>query len=122
MNYNESTEESFNHIPEIPKEKFQFVSFNETEEITFAGKTKGYFADCMTRFFTNKTSVLCFVIIFILILYSIFAPIFSKYKISDKDAYYAYVNPSFMKHETQVVNQQTYDYLINSPGAVVKVG
>ena len=120
MNYNESAEGSFNHIPEIPKEKFQFVSFNETEKITFAGKTKGYFADCMTRFFTNKTSVLCFVIIFILILYSIFAPIFSKYKISDKDAYYAYVNPSFMKYETQVVNQQTYDYLINIPGAVVK--
>lgn len=122
--------ENFEIPLDIPKEKFEFVQNNQSiSEIKLQTKPVGYFKDAMTRFATNKGSVICFFIILLLILYAIFAPIFSRYKISDKDAYYAYASPKnqlFTKlnfwdgcKKTEV-NLATYQYYSNIPGAIKK--
>lgn len=128
MNYNNISDSDF---PKIDKSKFTFVQLNQTiTEEKFQTKTSGYFKDAMTRFAKNKGSLICFFIIMILILYAIFAPIFSEYKISDKDGYYAYVSPKCSLFENTFfwngssnseVNEQTFDYLNNIPGAIKKV-
>ena len=114
----------------IPSEKFEFVNKGERlTDVKLQTKPVGYFRDAMGRFATNKASVICFAIICILVLYAIFAPIFSPYKISTRDAYYAYVTPRnnlFLKAgfwdggKNMEVNQQTYDYLKNIPGCIIK--
>lgn len=117
-------------ILNIPKEKFEFVQKNQNlSEIKLQTKPVGYFKDAMIRFAKNKGSVICFFIILVLILYAIFAPIFSKYKISDKDGYYAYASPKnqlFSKlnfwdgcKKTEV-NLATFQYYSNIPGAIKK--
>ena len=79
---------------EIPKEKFTFVQKDaELKEQKLTTKPTGYFQDAMIRFAKNRGSVICFFIILTLVLYAILAPFFSKYKISDRDGYYAYATP-----------------------------
>ncbi len=115
----------------IPKEKFQFVQkdvkLHDKELVT---KPIGYFQDAMRRFAHNKGSVVCAIILAILVVYAIFAPILSKYEPSEKDAYYAYALPKLTTKfdlgfwngcSTQEMNQQTYDYYSNIPGAIAKV-
>ncbi len=117
-------------IINIPKEKFEFVKNNQNlSEKTLQTKPVGYFKDAIIRFAKNKGSVICFFIILLLILYAIFAPIFSRYKISDKDGYYAYASPKnqlFAKLnfwdgcKKMEVNLATYQYYSNIPGAIKK--
>lgn len=119
-----------NFETDIPKEKFNFVQKdNIIQEQSFQTKPTGYLKDALTRFVTNRGSVICFFVILVLFLYAFFAPIFSPYKITDKDAYYAYVTPKnnlFSKLgfwdgcKNAEVNLQTYQYLSNIPGAVKK--
>lgn len=118
-------------IINIPKEKFTFVKFDEKKvQPVLTEKPVGFFKDAMIRFATNRGSVICFFIIVVLILYAIFAPVFSTYSISDKDGYYAYVSPknTFFQRfgfwdgtETVEINRQNYDYLLNIPGAIKKL-
>ena len=117
-------------IPQIPKEKFTFVyKEQKLEQSNLSAKPVGYFKDAMKRFATNKGSVICFFIILVLVLYAVFAPVFSKYKISDKDGYYAYAAPRnslFAKTnfwdgcKVMEVNLATYQYYSNIPGAIKK--
>jgi oligopeptide transport system permease protein len=116
---------------DIPREKFVFVQ--RKEQITGLDlKTKpvGYFTDAFHRFVRNRGSVICGGIITVLILYALLVPFFSPYKVSDKDGYYSFALPKNMFTarlgfwdgcSRQFVNQQTYDYLENIPGAVVSL-
>ncbi len=118
------------NIPEIPKEKFEFINKGERlTDIKLQTKPISFFEDAMKRFVTNKGSVICFAIIVVLILYAILGPVFSPYTVSTRDAYYAYVTPKCQLlsklgiwdgTKKMEVNQQTYDYLSNIPGAIVK--
>ncbi len=118
------------NIPAIPKEKFAFVHVEDTScEPVLTTKTAGYFKDALTRFATNKGSVVCFFIILTLCLYAFLGPLFSPYKITDKDGYYSYVTPKsrlFSKFgfwdgcRKTDVNLATYQYYSNIPGAVKK--
>ncbi|MCR5764111.1 MAG: ABC transporter permease [Treponema sp.] len=115
---------------DIPKEKFVFIQNDSIiREQPLQSKPSGYLKDALTRFVTNRGSVICFFIILILFLYAFFAPVFSPYKITDKDPYYAYATPknAFFSSlgiwdgcKKAEVNLQTYQYLSNIPGAVKK--
>ncbi|MBE6353408.1 ABC transporter permease [Treponema sp.] len=127
MNYENQTDPC---SIKIDKSKFKFVQLNNTlGECKLQTKPTGYFKDAMIRFAKNRGSVICFFIIIALILYAVFAPVFSSYKISDKDGYYAYASPKCSLFENTAfwngcsiteVNEQTFDYLNNIPGAVKK--
>lgn len=125
---------STNDILNIPKEKFTFIHADDGaedffEEEIFSAKPTGYFKDAISRFVKNKGSVVCFFIIMVLVLYAFLAPVLSPYKISDRDGYYAYATPRaelFSKStfwsgtKKMEVNEKTYQYLQNIPGAVTK--
>ena len=85
----------------IPAEKFAFVQENEKlRDKELQTKARSFFADAMLRFSKNKSSVIAAYILLFLILFAIFAPVFSIYKITDTDRLYinypAYV-PSISK-------------------------
>ncbi|MBR1911241.1 MAG: ABC transporter permease [Treponema sp.] len=115
---------------DIPLEKFAFVQQDQIlKEQHFQTKPTGYLKDALTRFVTNRGSVICFFIILVLFLYAFIAPVFSPYKITDKDAYYAYATPKnnlfaplgfWDGCKTIEVNMQTYQYFSNIPGAIKK--
>lgn len=64
---------------ELTAEDFQFIQMDEKiHDKKFETKAVGYLGDAIRRFSRNKTSVVAFVILVIIILFSIFAPIFSK--------------------------------------------
>ncbi len=117
-------------INNIPKEKFVFVQKDENHgETVLSAKPVGYFQDALLRFAKNRGSVVCFFIIFALFLYAFFGPLFSPYKMTDKDGYYSYATPKsslfsrfgFWDGGVKMeVNFQTYQYLENIPGAVMK--
>jgi oligopeptide transport system permease protein len=120
-----------NHFEEIPQEKFKFVQ--RTEKIhdqELKTKPVGYFQDAMRRFMKNKGSVVCIFVLLLLVIYAIVAPIASRYGVSTKDGYFAYALPKLSTKfdlgfwngcTTQEMNQQTYDYYSNIPGAIAKV-
>ena len=121
---------SENEIPEIAKEKFSFVQKGaRLTDTKLQTKPTGYFEDAMSRFVKNKGSVICFGIIIALFLYAFLAPVFSPYTISSRDAYYAYVTPKcnlfaplgfWDGSKVMEVNKQTYEYMQNVPGAILK--
>jgi oligopeptide transport system permease protein len=120
-----------NQFEEISQEKFDFVQ--RTEKIhdqELKTKPVGYFQDAMRRFIKNKGSVVCIFVLLILVIYAIVAPIASRYGVSTKDGYFAYALPKLSTNfdlgfwngcSTQEMNQQTYDYYSNIPGAIAKV-
>ena len=78
----------------IPAEEFAFVQENERlHDKELQTKAKGFFADAMTRFRKNKSSVIAAWILLFLILYAIFAPIISIYDVNDKDPLYVNYPP-----------------------------
>ena len=120
-------------IDNIPKEKFVFVQRDDAtfakDDSVLAVPPASYLHDALSRFAKNRGSVICFFIIFVLFLYAVFAPLFSPFRITDKDGYYAYATPrlgilsgtSFWDGGRDLeVNLQTYQYLSNIPGAVKK--
>ena len=114
----------------IPKEKFEFVHKGERlTDTKLQTKPTGYFEDAMSRFVKNRGSVICFGIIVILFIYAFLGPVLSPYKISTRDSYYAYVTPKctlfaplgfWDGSKTLEVNKQTYEYMQNVPGAILK--
>ncbi len=120
-----------NQFPDIPKEKFEFVKREKgIHDEKFETKPVGYFKDALIRFSKNKGSVVATIIIFILLLFAIFAPIFSNYSIDYADLYYKNVLPKsnlfskmgFWDGTTkETVNSQMYDYYSAIPGAIEKV-
>ena len=68
-----------NNIPKIPAEKFRFVATDERgHDQKFQTKQISYFRDAFNRFCKNKSSVVAAIIIFCLVLYAIFVPIFCE--------------------------------------------
>lgn len=125
MNYNDD-----NNFENIPTEKFKFVQKEEMiHDKKLQTKPIGYVKDALMRFSRNKGSLVCFVIIILLVLYAIFVPIFTQYGVEYKDSYYSYAIPrvGFLSKlgiwdgtQTREVNEQTYDYYLRIPGAIVK--
>lgn len=124
---------SYKDINDIPSDKFKFVQndkeLNEQKPDT---KPVGYFKDAFLRFCKNKSSVFSVIVIILLICYAVFVPVFSRYKSSDRDSYYAYAlpkNPIFVDLgiefwdgcKNSTVNQQKLDRLLASPGALVEI-
>ena len=68
-----------NVIPEIPADKFKLVGVDaKLHDRKFETKQVSYFRDAFNRFCKNKSSVVAAIIIFCLVLYAIFVPIFCE--------------------------------------------
>ena len=66
----------------IPKEKLQFrANSGDQHDKKLDTKPVSYLKDAWYRFRKNKASIAATVIIGLLILFAIFVPIFSKYKV-----------------------------------------
>ncbi len=79
---------------EISKEDFEFVqSDKKIYDQKFETKNIGFFKDAMIRFATNKASIVAFVIIILIVLFSILAPATSRYESTYTDPYLKYVTP-----------------------------
>lgn len=64
----------------LQKEDFEFIQMNEKIfDKKFETKAVGYFGDALRRFRRNKTSVVAFVILMLIILMAIFMPMISPY-------------------------------------------
>ena len=73
----------------INESSFEFAQLDANiHDMKFDTKPIGYMRDAFRRFCKNKGSVVAACIIFILILFAIFAPIFSPYKLEDRDNVY----------------------------------
>ncbi len=66
-------------VQNIPKEKFEFYKREDSiHDKSFDTKPIGYFRDAMGRFCRNKSSVVAAIIIFMVILFAIFVPVFCE--------------------------------------------
>lgn len=62
---------------EFAPDAFEFTQLDEKIfDKKFETKAVGYFGDALRRFVKNKSSVIAFIILVIIILFAIFAPIF----------------------------------------------
>ena len=81
-------------MQQIPKEKFRFVQRNaQISDERLQTKTVGYLGDAWNRFRTNKSAVVAFVLIMILLLYALIVPVFSHYTVGFRDGYYKMALP-----------------------------
>ena len=78
----------------IPKEKFEFVQL-ETNIRDERLKTKaiGYFGDAWIRFRKDKSAVVAFVLIMVLLLFALIVPFISPYDVQFRDDYYRNITP-----------------------------
>lgn len=85
----------------IPKEKFAFVQRDERlGDKKLETKPVGFLHDAWRRFVKNKSSVVGMVIIIFLLLFSLIAPLISRYTVSDIDGYYHDVLPKISASAT----------------------
>ncbi|MBO2516267.1 MAG: hypothetical protein CW338_03190, partial [Clostridiales bacterium] len=105
---------------EIPAEKFAFAQRDEKiHDKKIATKPVGYFKDAWRRFRKNKSAVVAFVLIMILVMFSIFVPVFSSYSVKFRDDYYQKTLPKshifgwlgWDGTRTLNANQDKYDIL-----------
>ncbi len=76
-------------IPNIPKEKFAFVQRDEQiHDEKLQTKAIGYLGDAWNRFRTNKSAVVAFVLIMILLIFALVVPVISHYNVAFRDGYY----------------------------------
>ena len=103
----------------IDQSKFEFIQRDETIfDQKFETKKIGFLQDALIRFSKNKGSVVAFVILCLLILFSIFTPMFSKYEVNVYDMKYRDVLPKAFEAGTGfwdgtkkvTENEQKYDY------------
>ena len=81
-------------IPEIPAEKFRFVQQSEKiHDEKIKTKPIGYFKDAWLRFVKNKSAVVAFILIVILVLFAVIVPFFSRYDVSFRSGYYKTMQP-----------------------------
>ena len=79
---------------QISSEKFVFhTTSGDIHDTKLETKPVSYFRDALNRFARNKASIVAAAIIAFLLLFSIFAPIFSDYSVAYEDARYAYCRP-----------------------------
>ena len=110
-----------NQIPDIPAEKLRLVQkdrklFDQKLET----KSIGYFRDAWLRFKKDRSAVVAFVLIVILLLFSIIVPAVSSMNVTFRDGYYRKVTPKlpFLSGAgfwdgavAQTETQAGYDYL-----------
>ncbi len=105
----------------ISSEKFVFHSEGrQLHDNKLETKPVSYLQDAFKRFAKNKASIFAAIIIGILVLFAIFAPIFSQYTVAYEDINYAYAMPKNQLFydlgipfwdggEEKEVNQAAYD-------------
>ena len=110
-----------NQFPDIPAEKLRLVQkdrklFDQKLET----KPIGYFKDAWLRFKKDRSAVVAFILIVILMLFSLIIPFVSKMDVSFRDGYYRKVLPKLPILEgtgfwdgtgKQTETQAGYDYL-----------
>lgn len=106
-------------IPAIPAEKFQFVQQDRAiHDERIKTKPIGYFKDAWLRFVRNKSAVVAFVLIMILILFAVIVPFISRYDSSTQFKYYEKMRPKnewfagtgfWDGSSRQNMNQDSYD-------------
>ena len=78
----------------IPVEKFQFAKRNDLlHDSKFETKPVSYFQGAFKRFSKNKGAVVGGIVIAVLVLFAIFAPLFTPFQPAYYDMVYAYVTP-----------------------------
>jgi len=83
-----------NNINNIPVEKFQFAKRNDLyHDSKFETKPVSYFQGAFRRFCKNKGAVVGGVVIAALVLFAMFAPLFTPFQPAYYDMMYAYVTP-----------------------------
>lgn len=110
-----------NENMKIDKKDFEFVQMNEKIfDKKFETKAIGYFGDALRRFSKNKSSIVAFVILVIIILMAIFVPIFSKYDVATVNIAEGYLPPRIPILEnfgiadgTKKITGVNVDYLIS---------
>ena len=81
-------------VRSIPKEKFAFVQKEERiHDERLQTKAISYFGDAWIRFRTNKSAVVAFTLIMVLLLFAIIVPFVSNYTVGFRDGYYKTVLP-----------------------------
>ena len=105
----------------IPAEMFEFAQRNEKiHDEKIQTKAIGYFMDAWLRFRKNKSAVVAFTLIVILVLFAIIVPFVSHYDVSFREGYYQTMLPRselFAKlgfwdgGRKSVENQEGYEYL-----------
>lgn len=80
-----------NNIPDIPREKFEFVSRGERmPDKKFEDKPVSYFGDAWNRFCRNKGAIAAAYMILLIVIFAFTAPLFiPHYDSSFMDVYYA---------------------------------
>ena len=81
-------------FPEIPAEKFRLIRQDEKiHDEKIQTKPIGYFKDAWLRFVRNKSAVVAFALIVILVLFAIIVPFISEYDVSFRSGYYKTIQP-----------------------------
>ena len=83
-----------NKMMKIPAEKFTFAQRDsKIYDTKLETKPIGYFKDAWLRFKKNKSAVVAFTLIVLLLLFAIIVPCFSNYDVTFRDGYYKTVLP-----------------------------
>ncbi|MBQ6529171.1 MAG: hypothetical protein IJI38_11655, partial [Clostridia bacterium] len=110
-----------NNVPNVNPEKLRFVQRDtRIHDEQIKTKSIGYFQDAWLRFRRNKSAVVAFILIIILVLFAVIVPFVSEFDVSFRSGYYKTVlprNPAFVgtgfwdggRRETN--NQDSYDSL-----------
>ena len=81
-------------LRDIPAEKFRFIRSDERiRDEKLKTRPIGYFKDAWLRFRRDRSAVVAFVLIMILLLFSLIVPFFSHYDVSFRDGYYKTMLP-----------------------------
>ena len=106
---------------DIPAEKFTFAQMNtKIHDTKLETKPIGYFKDAWIRFRKNRSAVVAFTLIVILLLFAIIVPIVSSMDVTFRDGYYKTVLPKnpllaatgfWDGGSNQTESQSGYDYL-----------
>jgi len=104
----------------LDKSMFEFVQQDGTiHDKKLDTKPIGYFKDAFIRFRKNKSSVVAFIIIVILLLFALFGPVISRHTTTEVDGYYTLSLPKSSLFSwagwdgasKQTVSQDGYDKL-----------
>ena len=81
-------------FPDIPAEKFRLIRQDEKiHDEKIQTKPIGYFKDAWLRFVRNKSAVVAFTLIVILVLFAVIVPFVSEYDVSFRSGYYKTIQP-----------------------------
>ena len=85
---------------QLDKSLFVFEPAVEgTSSLGVGRKERGFFADALHRFAKNKSSVVAVCILAVLVLFSLLAPLFTPYSMTDKESMYQNKRPIFPAFE-----------------------